>query len=95
VFDRGTDPTLMVRYVERGFMSVRKHWITSSLVTRYMCAINIYHRAVVRWLGRFDAGVSAEERFRRHKRMERAERICRNLRAQLGTDNSNALEQTR
>jgi hypothetical protein len=48
-----------------------------------MCAVNIYHRAIIKWLGRFDAGVSTEDRQRRQERLERAERICRRLRAEL------------
>jgi hypothetical protein len=55
----------------------------ASFVSRYMRAVIIYHGAVVEWLGRFDVGISPIQWQRLAERMERAERICRSLRAEL------------
>ena len=70
---------------------------SEQVIRRYMQAVVIYQRAVVRSLGRFDADVSPEQSRRLQKRKERAERIYLELRAELtkmGTaDSRNASRQ--
>ena len=53
------------------------------LLSRYMFAVNVYQRAVLQWLGRFDAGISPKRRTHIEQRMERAARIYRRLRAEI------------